>query len=235
MLEFTWQRGSVAGSTARSTPVYDPPVLAGQMAVPVWCAGGVYGRHGNQVVLTSSGHCGTEGATETDANGVVGVWGPISNSATCAHPGYRCTASDMNYLIVASDRIPWGHLNEIDMGAGGYRTVTPDTKPLECSDIHDGDEIEFDGRAIYRTGHVIEQREYLPPVALDPIYFPCIVIADINAWTGDSGGVVLVNGVPSGIASRRFGNLLGFTPLGSGLAELGVTLCVDPDCGLTPP
>ena len=204
------------------------------MVVPIWCSGGVYGRVGDQIVVTSSGHCGGEGQTYTDANGVVGVWGPDSYSATCDHPGYRCTASDMNYLIVAPDRIPWGHLNEIDMGAGGYRTVTPDTKPLECADIHDGDELEFDGRAIYRTGKVLMQREYLPSVDQDPVYFPCIVIADIHVWTGDSGGVLFVNGVPSGIASRRFGDLLGFTPLGSGLAELGVTLCVDPNCGLIP-
>ena len=120
------------------------------------------------------------------------------------------------------------------MGAGGYRTVTADTKPLECADIHDGDALDFDGRMIYRTGKVLEQREYLPPVDQDPVYFPCIVIADIHVWTGDSGGVVFVNGVPSGIASRRFGDLLGFTPLGSGLAELGVTMCTDPNCGLTP-
>jgi len=234
-VEFSWQRGSVAGSTARITPVYDPPVLAGQMAVPIWCGGGVYGRHGDQIVLTSSGHCAGEGETYTDAEGVAGVWGPDSYSASCAYAGYRCTASDMNYLIVAPDRIPWGHLNEIDMGAGGYRTVRPDTKPLECADIHDGDALEFDGRAIYRTGKVLTQREYLPPVDQDPIYFPCIVIADIHVWTGDSGGVVFVNGVPSGIASRRLGDLLGFTPLGSGLAELGVTMCTDPNCGLTPP
>ncbi len=234
LLELSGQTG-VVGRTARSTPVYNPPVLAGQMVVPIWCSGGVYGRVGDQIVVTSSGHCAGEGQTYTDDEGVAGVWGPDSYSASCPYPGYRCTASDMNYLIVAPDRIPWGHLNEIDMGAGGYRTVTPDTKPLECTDIHDNDELEFDGRMIYRTGKVLTQREYLPPVDQDAVYFPCIVIADIKVWTGDSGGVVFVNGVPSGIASRRFGDLLGFTPLGSGLTELGVTLCVDPNCGLTPP
>ena len=82
--------------------------------------------------------------------------------ASCPYPGYRCTASDMNYLIVAPDRIPWGHLNEIDMGAGGYRMVTPDTQPLECADIHDGDQLEFDGRAIYRTGKVRRNRNICP-------------------------------------------------------------------------
>jgi hypothetical protein len=206
------------------------------MAVDIWCSAGVYGRRGNDIVLTSSGHCpGPEGTQLIDGKGVAGVWGPISVAPSCAHPGYRCTASDMNYLVVAPDRIPWGHLNEIDLGAGGYRTVTPDTRPLECLDLHDGDSVEFNGRRLYRTGQVLAQREYLPPVDQDAIYFPCIVIADINADIGDSGGVVFVNGVPSGIASRRFGTLLGFTSLASGLAELGVTMCVTPNCGLTPP
>jgi hypothetical protein len=238
-LELAWQRASVVGrtpgDTSRTTPVYDPPVLAGQMAVPIWCSGGVYGRVGDQIVLTSSGHCVSEGDVITDADGTRGVLGPISYAATCAHPGYRCTASDMNYMVVPPDRIPWGHLNEVDMGAGGYRTISPDTRPLECDDIHDGDEVEFNGRGIYRTGKVLRQREYLPAADQDPVYFPCIVIADIKAWTGDSGGVVFVRGAPSGIASRRFGDLLGFTSLAGGLAELGITMCVDPNCGLPQP
>lgn len=232
-------RADASGSPRRVTPVYDPPVLAGQLAStswPWWCSGGVYGRHGDEIVLTSSGHCAQEGQTLYAADGSVsGVAGPISYSATCAHPGYRCTASDMNYLVVAPDRIPWGHLNEIDMGVGGYRVIAAGTQPLECRDVHIGDEVEFDGREFYRSGNVIAQREYRPPVNLDPIYFPCISIADISAATGDSGGVVIVNGQLAGIASRRFGDLLGFTPLGSGLAELGVTLCDTPNCGLTPP
>jgi hypothetical protein len=227
---------AVGGSTTRVAPLYDPPVLAGQMAVDVWCSAGDYGRHFDQIVLTSSGHCMyPEGTPFNDPNGASGVWGPISNAASCAHAGYRCTASDMSYIVIAPDRIPWGHLNEIDLGAGGYHVIDPGTIPLECADIRDGDELEFDGRRIYRTGHVLTQREYLPPALVDANYFPCIVIGDIKVWTGDSGGVVLVNGVPSGIASRRFGDLLGFTPLGSGLAELGVTLCDTPSCGLVPP
>jgi hypothetical protein len=233
-------KADAAGSAVRVTPIYDPPVLAGQEASttwPGWCSGGVYGRHGDQIVLTSSGHCSADGQTDYDAadGSVIGVFGPISEAATCAHPGYRCTASDMNYLIVAPDHIPWGHLNEVDMGVGGYRVIEPGTVPLECKDVHVGDEVEFDGRKIYRAGQVLWQSRYLPPVNLDPIYFPCITVADIHAATGDSGGIVLVNGQLAGIASRRSGDLLGFTPLGSGLGELGVTLCDTPDCGLTPP
>jgi len=50
---------------------------------------------------------------------------------------------------------------------------------------------------------------------------------------------VLVNGVPGGVSARMFmvpgGSYLGFTPLAEGLAELGLTMCDSPDCGLTPP
>jgi hypothetical protein len=52
---------------------------------------------------------------------------------------------------------------------------------------------------------------------------------------GDSGGVVLVRGIPAGVTSRSFGGDLGFTPLAEGLAALGLDLCTAPDCSLVPP
>jgi hypothetical protein len=66
-------------------------------------------------------------------------------------------------------------------------------------------------------------------------------IKQINALAATPGRVIVVSPevgpgmVPANALARRFGDLLGFTPLGSGMAELGVTLCVDPNCGLTPP
>lgn len=39
----------------RTTPLYDPPVLAGQQ-IPGYCAGGFYARHGETIVLTTSPH-----------------------------------------------------------------------------------------------------------------------------------------------------------------------------------
>ena len=44
----------------RTTPVFEPPVLAGR---PLWgsCAGGFHARRGETVVVTSSGHCAAEG------------------------------------------------------------------------------------------------------------------------------------------------------------------------------
>jgi hypothetical protein len=104
----------------RTTPVYDPPVLAGQQ---LWgyCSGGFYARHGDTIVLTSTGHCTTEGTVAYDPDGVTvrGVFGPAALDASCPYPGHSCAASDLNYLIVAKDRVPWGHLNVVDLGTAG--------------------------------------------------------------------------------------------------------------------
>ena len=62
-----------------------------------------------------------------------------------------------------------------------------------------------------------------------------MVAAQIQGAPGDSGGVVLVRGIPAGVTSRSFGGLLGFTPLAEGLAQLGLELCTERDCGLRRP
>ena len=225
-----------SATTIRTTPVYDPPVLAGQMAVPIWCSAGVYARHGDQIVVTSSGHCFSEGMEVRDENGLlIGVLGPVGREPTCAYPDHACAAADMDYMFVAADRIPWGHLNQIDLGAGGYRVITPDTHPLDCAGIKVNDIVEINGRLIYRTGHVVEKGENLSPANEDALYMPCMVAANISVATGDSGGIVFVNGIPSGVVARRFDGWLGFTPISGGLAELGLTVCDTPNCGLTPP
>jgi hypothetical protein len=139
----------------------------------------------------------------------------------------------VNYLVVATDRIPWGHLNVVDLGTGGYRVIPPETKALGCADIAIGDPVEIDGRNIYREGTVLEKGEYLHPE--DGDYFPCMIAADVSVEAGDSGGAVLVRGIPAGVSSRSFGGKLGFTPLAEGLAQLGLELCTAPDCGLVPP
>ena len=129
-----------APQPGQTTPVYDPPVLAGQQ---LWgaCAGGFYAQHGDTVVLTSTGHCTTEGTIAYEPDGATkrGVFGPAARDATCPHPGHKCAASDMNYLVVATDRIPWGHLNAVDLGTAGYRVIPADTRPLGCADIGIGD------------------------------------------------------------------------------------------------
>jgi hypothetical protein len=58
--------------------------------------------------------------------------------------------------------------------------------------------------------------------------------AKIPVGTGDSGGAVLVGGLPAGVIARRLGERMGFTPLAEGLENLGLTLCTTPDCELTP-
>jgi hypothetical protein len=218
----------------RTTHVYDPPVLAGQQ---LWgaCAGGFYARHGTEIVVTSSGHCATEGSVAYDADGTTmrGVFGPAAQDATCPHAEHTCHSSDMNYLIVAEERIPWGHLNVIDLGTAGYRTIPDGTRALACGDIAIGDGVEINGRNVYRSGTVAEKGEYLHDE--DGSYFPCMIAAHVQVQTGDSGGAVLVRGIPAGVTSRSFGGLLGFTPLAEGLADLGLDLCTEPDCGIARP
>lgn len=219
----------------RTTPVYDPPVLAGQQ---LWgaCAGGFYARHGDEVVLTSTGHCTAEGTIAYDPDGttVRGVFGPAARDATCPYPGHKCASSDINYLVVASERIPWGYLNVVDLGTAGYRIIPPGTRPLGCADIAIGDLVEIDGRSVYRSGTVTEKGENLHPAAEDGDYFPCMIGADVPVTVGDSGGAVLVRGIPAGVTSRSFGGWLGFTPLAEGLTQLGLELCTTPDCDLAP-
>jgi hypothetical protein len=225
---------STAMQPRRTTEVYDPPVLAGQQ---LWgaCAGGFYARRGDTIVLTSTGHCTTEGTVAYDPDGttVRGVFGPAARDDSCPYPGHTCAASDLNYLVVATDHIPWGHLNMVDLGTAGYRIIEPGTRPLACADIAIGDQVEIDGRNTYRSGTVAEKGEYLHPE--DSAYFPCMIGARIQVGVGDSGGAVLVRGIPAGLTSRSFGGWLGFTPLAEGLAQLGLTLCTTPDCDLVPP
>jgi hypothetical protein len=217
----------------RTTPVYDPPVLAGQT---LWgfCSGGFYARRGGTIVLTSTGHCASEGtvATDPDGTGVRGVFGPVARDSTCPHPGHTCASSDLNYLIVARDRIPWGHLNVVDLGTAGYRVLARDTRALGCADIAIGDAVEIDGRGIYRRGAVTGKGENLNPG--DAAYFPCMILADVPVAAGDSGGAVVVRGLPAGVTSRSFGGTLGFTPLAEGLAQLDLVLCTTPDCDVAP-
>ncbi len=215
----------------RTSPLFDPPVLAGQQ---LWgaCAGGFFARHGDAIVVTSSGHCATQGAVayEPDGKTVRGVFGPAAQEPSCPHPGHTCSASDINYLVLAENRIPWGHLNVVDLGTAGYREVPADARPLACEDIAIGDRVEINGRDVYRSGVVAEKGEYLH--AEDGTYFPCMVVARVQVEVGDSGGAVLVRGIPAGVTSRSFGGLLGFTPLAEGLADLGLELCTTPDCGV---
>ncbi len=226
---------SAVTTPRRTTPVYDPPVLAGQQ-IPGYCSGGVYARHGQTIVLTTSPHCAGEGAVAYDPGRttVQGVFGPTARDATCAYAGYTCAASDMNYLVVAPDRIPWGHLNIVDLGTAGYRVIAAGTTPLGCGDIAIGDPVEIDGRNVYRSGTVEEKSEHLPQPQ-DGSYFPCMVAARVPVGGGDSGSVVLVRGIPAGVTSRNFGGWLGFTPLAEGMAQLGLDLCTTPNCELVPP
>jgi hypothetical protein len=161
----------------------DPPVLAGRQ---LWgsCAGGFYARRGTEVVLTSSAHCAREGTTAVAPDGrtVRGVFGPGAFLATCEHTEHTCRPSDMNYLVVVPDQIPWGRLDSVDMGDGGLRAVAPGTAPLSCADIAVGDRVEINGRDIFRSGAVAETGEYLHDPTADGDYFPCIIASVDIRW-----------------------------------------------------
>jgi hypothetical protein len=219
--------------TARTTPRFDPPVLAGQN-VPGPCAtGGFYARDEETIVLTMAAHCGVAkpGATLRGTDGrPVGVFGRIAELSDCP-PGRFCAPADLVTLELAADRIAWGHLNLVDMGAGGYRTIAAGTRALSCADIHEGDQVEVNGREHYRSGKVIEIGPYQHPTDAN---FPCMVVADIRGTYGDSGAAVMVNGLPAGMVSRVISGLVAFTPLAEGLGNLGLVLCTTPDCDLSP-
>jgi hypothetical protein len=215
--------------TARTAARFEPPVWAGQNFI-VGCAGGFYARHESTIVLISSAHCGNPGDTFRDAQGqVIGVLGPRAQLTDCPE-GRFCSPSDFLAITLAPDRIPWGHLNMVDMGAGGYRTMDADTRPLACPDIAVGDRVEIDGREHYRSGTVIVIGPYEHET--DTI-FPCMIVGDSLVTSGDSGGAVLVRGQPAGIVARELEGRLGFTPLAEGLANLGLILCTTPDCDLS--
>jgi hypothetical protein len=182
---------------------------------------------------TISAHCAVAkpGATLLDSDGrSAGIFGPPAQLADCP-VGRFCAPSDFVTLALAPDRIPWGHLNLVDLGAGGYRTIAPGTRPLACPDVNVGDHVEVDGLEHYRSGTVIASGPY--EYATDTI-FPCMVITEIHAYFGDSGGAVLVNGLPAGTTAREIGGDLAFTPLAEGLENLGLVLCTTPDCDLSP-
>jgi hypothetical protein len=219
-----------ARSLMRTTPVYDPPVLAGQM---VSCTAGFYARRGSTIVLTISDHCYDRANPPRDSAGrLIGTYGADARRAAGCPAGRTCAGSDIVELILAPDHIPWGHLNLVDLGAGGYRTIAAGARPLSCADLRVGSSVEMNGRGFYRSGRVVAVQPYDFPTDL---VFPCMALTDLDTAVGDSGASMLADGQPAGIAARAFEGKLGFTPLAEGLADLGLTLCTDPDCGTTPP
>ncbi len=194
--------------------------------------GWVYARLGDTIVLTTSPHCGGDGTHATSPDGTVqGVLGPTAVMTACPHPDHTCKASDMNYLAVAPDRVPWGHLNEIDLGVGGYRILAPDTRPSACSDIAVGDPVEMDGRGDYRTGTVAEKGEYLQPANEDGDLLPGALLprASRSAPATPERGAGAWD--PGRVTTRSLDGNLGFTPLAEGLS-VRVSRCARRrDCG----
>jgi hypothetical protein len=61
-----------------------------------------------------------------------------------------------------------------------------------------------------------------------------MIVGDVAVSTGDSGGAVLIRGLPAGVVARQLGDDVGMTPLAEGLENLGLVLCTTPDCDLSP-
>ena len=159
-------------------------MLAGQ---PVACTAGFYARRGETIVLTISDHCYDRAHPPLDAAGdPIGAYGADARRADCP-PGRTCAGSDIVELVLAPDHIPWGHLNLVDLGAGGYRTIAPGARPLSCGDLHEGASVETNGRGIYRSGTL---RAVAPYAFETDTIFPCMAVTDIEAGIGDSGGAV---------------------------------------------
>jgi hypothetical protein len=227
-----WGLGALrlAGETTRVAARFDPPVWAGQN-VPGACSGGFYARAADTIVLTIVAHCAIPGTELRDPHArLIGTFGPMATLADCP-TGRFCAPSDFLTLSLTADFIPWGHLNMVDLGAGGYRTFDAVARPLACGDLHVGAGVQVDGRERYRTGRIVEVGPYEHET---DTMFPCMAITDIDVGVGDSGGAVLVDGAPAGIISRDIGGHLSFTPLAEGLENLGLILCTTPSCDLSP-
>ena len=135
----------------------EPPVLAGRQ---LWgsCAGGFYARRGADVVLTSSAHCASEGATALAPDGrtVRGVFGPGAVLAACEHTEHTCRPSDMNYVVVATTR---------SRGAGStpltwVTAALPNRPRYGAAVVHRHRSRQqgrvINGRDIFRSGSVAE-------------------------------------------------------------------------------
>ena len=213
-----------------SVPEYTPRVFAGQVfRYP--CSGGFYARLDQTIVLTTAGHCGGKpGDIVSDEDGkVLGTWGSREPVAACATNKVTCSASDMDYIVLVPEQVPWGYLNMVQMNRVGYRTIAPGTRPLACDDIAIGDPMDVSGHLPFRTGTILEKR--VTPREGTTSY-QCLIAADVHVIVGDSGGPVFVRDLPAGTMSASFGGTLGFNALAPQLAWLGLDLCTTPDCDL---
>ena len=213
----------------RTTPIYEPPVLAGQ---PVSCTAGFHARRGETIVLTISGHCFDRAHPPLDAAGqAIGTYGAEARSADCP-TGRTCAGSDIVELVLRRTTSRGATSTSSTSAQAATGRSRSDARPLSCADLHEGASVETNGRGVHRSGTIVSVAPYA--YETDTI-FPCMAVTDLEAAIGDSGGAVLLDGQPAGIASRQFGGKLGFTALAEGLADLGLTLCTDPDCGIAPP
>ena len=183
-----WIVGTIT-QPRRTTEVYDQPVLAGQQLLEA---------PARRLLRAARGHDrahlhrplheqGREITYDPDGTTVRGVFEPAAQTS-CPYPGHQCASSPTSTTWWSHpDRIPWGHLNVVDLGTAGYRIIPPGTRPLACADIAIGDLVEIDGRNTYRSGTVAEKGQNLFPE--DGDYFPCMIAAGMSRRGSQNWGV----------------------------------------------
>ena len=213
--------------SAVTSASYDPnvrPTGAGRPAnLGGVCSGEVpTPAMGSTIVLTTTAlrRRGTGGPTPGNGPSGRGVSsGRAGPGATCPYPRTPRAATDLNYAVVApGSPVLWGHLNGIGPGHGRLPDHPAGTRPLACRRHSDrrprwrstaATSIEAE-RSRKGENHHPEGRSY----------FPCMVAAAIQVGVGDSGGAVLVRGIPAGVTSRRLRRMARVHPVAEGMAEL---------------
>ncbi len=132
---------STATQPRRTTPVYDPPVLAGQW-IPGYCSAGFYARHGDSIVLTTSPHCAGQGTVAHDPGlaTVQGVFGSLFNEGS----EFARDGRQFDHLFADGETFEIGSLRARAMHTPGH---TPACMTYVVSD--GGDAAAFVGDTLF--------------------------------------------------------------------------------------
>ena len=192
--------------TTRSTARFDPPVWPGSslprplLARWLPCPRRTADRpdHCRPLCRRDARH----GLLDSDGR-LIGTFGPAAKLTDCP-AGRFCAPSDFLSLALAPDRIPSGHLNLVDMGAGGYRTIDPGTPSVDVCRHPQGRPRRGQWPRALPVGKVLEIGPY---EHVDGHDLSVHGRHRHRGDHGDSGAAVLVNGLPAGTMSREISGL----------------------------
>ena len=166
-------------------------------------------------------------ATATDRQGRSASSARPARDATCPYAGPHLRGVRPELPRGRARPHPVGPPQRRRPGHGRLRVIPPGTRAARLR-RHRDRRPGRDRRPQHLSERpVVEKGDNLKPADEDGAYFPCMIAAQIHVDIGDSGGAVLVRGIPAGVTSRSFGGWLGFTPLAEGLAER-LELCSRP-------